>query len=112
MKLAPNQRAEAVGVVEVDTVEVDTEAVLAGTAVVAGVDGGIEEGSSMIKTTTTKATYRGVNIAVFSDNQGRGTIYSCTNDTGRQKTLVQWFATQGEAIANERREIDAVLTAR
>jgi hypothetical protein len=63
----------------------------------------------MIKTTTTKATHRGVAIAVMSDNTGNGTVYSCTNESGKPKVIVKWFATQGEAIANERNEIDAVL---
>ena len=63
----------------------------------------------MTKVTTTKATHRGISIAVISENDGHGTTYSCTNTTGRPKTVAKWFATQGEAIANERREIDAVL---
>jgi len=63
----------------------------------------------MIKVTTTKATHRGVAIKVMSDNSGQGTTYSCTNDSGKPKAFVQWFATQGQAINNERNEIDAVL---
>jgi len=63
----------------------------------------------MIKTTTTKATYRGITIAVMSENSGHGTTYSCTNSTHTPKLVVRWFPTQGEAIANERKEIDAVL---
>jgi len=63
----------------------------------------------MIKTTTTKATYRGIAIKVMSDNNGHGTTYSCSNNSGTPKMLEKWFATQGEAIANERHEIDAVL---
>jgi hypothetical protein len=63
----------------------------------------------MIKTTTTKATYRGIEIAVMSDSSGHGTTYSCTNNSGRPKLVEKWFATQGEAIASERHEIDAVL---
>lgn len=62
----------------------------------------------MIKVTTTKATYRGIEIVVLSDNSGHGTTYSCTNNSGRSKITEKWFATQGEAIANERYEIDAV----
>ena len=63
----------------------------------------------MIKTTTTKATYRGIQIMVVSDNSGHGTTYSCTNNSGRPKMIEKWFATQGEAIVNERHEIDVVL---
>lgn len=63
----------------------------------------------MIKVTTTKATHRGIEIVVLSDNNGHGTTYSCTNNTGKSRMMERWFATQGEAIANERLEIDAVL---
>jgi len=63
----------------------------------------------MIKITTTKATHRGIAITVLSDNTGQGTKYSCTNEAGAPKGIVSWFPTQGEAIANERHEIDAVL---
>ena len=63
----------------------------------------------MIKKTTTKATYRGIEIIVMSDNAGHGTKYSCTNNSGRQKVTEKWFPTQGEALANERHEIDAGL---
>ena len=63
----------------------------------------------MKKVTTTKATHRGIQIMVISDNSGHGTMYSCTNNSGRPKPIEKWFATQGEAIANERHEIDAVL---
>jgi hypothetical protein len=62
----------------------------------------------MIKTTTTKATYRGVEIKVLSENSGHGTTYSCTNNSGKPKMPEQWFSTQGEAIANERNVIDGV----
>ena len=63
----------------------------------------------MIKTTTTKATYRGIEIRVMSDNNGHGTTYSCSNNSGKPKTIEKWFATQGEALANERHEIDAMV---
>jgi hypothetical protein len=63
----------------------------------------------MIKVTTTKATHRGIEIKVISENNGHGTTYSCTNGTGKPKIMVKWFPTQGEAIAREREEIDAVL---
>lgn len=63
----------------------------------------------MVKVTTTKATHRGIEIAVMSDNSGHGTTYSCTNNSGKMKMMEKWFGSQGEAIANERLEIDAVL---
>jgi hypothetical protein len=63
----------------------------------------------MKKATTTKATYRGIEIMVFSESSGHGITYSCTNNSGRPKIIEKWFATQGEAIANERHEIDAVM---
>ena len=62
----------------------------------------------MTKVTTTKATHRGIDILVISDTHGRGTTYSCTNNSGKPKMIEKWFATQGKAIANERHEIDAV----
>jgi hypothetical protein len=63
----------------------------------------------MIKPTTTKATHRGIEIMVIAENSGHGTTYSCTNNSGMPKLTEEWFATQGEAIANERRTIDAAL---
>lgn len=63
----------------------------------------------MTKITTTKATHRGVKIAVVLENSGHGSTYSCTNDSGKTKSIAKWFATQGDAIANERHEIDAVM---
>jgi hypothetical protein len=69
----------------------------------------IPEDRNMIKLTTTKATHRGFTIAVMSENNGQGTTYSCTNDSKNQKMNVSWFPTQGEAIANERNEIDGMI---
>lgn len=63
----------------------------------------------MTKVTTTKATHRGVDITVISENSGHGTTYACTNNSGKPKVVQKWFTTQGEAIANERHEIDEVL---
>jgi hypothetical protein len=63
----------------------------------------------VIKETTTRATHRGVDIAVLSRNIGRTTSYGCTNGCGKTRAITKWFATQGEAIANERLEIDSVL---
>jgi hypothetical protein len=69
----------------------------------------LQQCTNMKKVTTTKATHRGIEIAVMSENTGHGTTYSCTNTSGRPKLIDKWFATQGEAIANERLEIDEVL---
>ncbi len=63
----------------------------------------------MTRITTTKATHRGVKIVVVADSSGHGTTYSCTNDVNKTKLTPKWFATQGDAIANERQEIDAVM---
>jgi len=63
----------------------------------------------MIEQTTTKATHRGVQIAVMSERTELGLRYCCTNECGKPKLNETWFSTQGEAIANERHEIDAVL---
>ena len=63
----------------------------------------------MEKLTTTKATHRGIEIRVVSHNDGNGNTYACTNNSGKSKGNKKWFATQGEAVANERHEIDAVL---
>jgi hypothetical protein len=64
---------------------------------------------NMMKVTTTKATHRGVDIVVMSESDRHVTRYSCTNTSGRRKLIEKWFTSEGEAIANERREIDAVL---
>ena len=61
----------------------------------------------MIKTTTTKGMHRGIEILVLSENNGQGTTYSCTNNSGKPKLIAKWFPTQREALANERSEIDA-----
>lgn len=63
----------------------------------------------MTKMTTTTATHRGVKIAVVVESSGHGKSYSCTNNSGKAKSAPKWFPTQGDAIANERYEIDAVL---
>jgi hypothetical protein len=63
----------------------------------------------MKKTTTTRATHRGVEITVMSDRIGTSTMYSCTNSRSKQNGQDTWFPTQGEAIANERHEIDRIL---
>jgi hypothetical protein len=63
----------------------------------------------MSKITTTKATHRGVEISVMSERFDRQTMYSCTNERSTGRAEVKWFPTQGEAIANERYEIDRIL---
>jgi hypothetical protein len=63
----------------------------------------------MKKVTTTKATHRGVEITVMSERFDRQTMYSCTNGKSTEGIKVRWFPTQGEAIANERHEIDRIL---
>lgn len=63
----------------------------------------------MIKSTTTKATYKGVDIIVISENNGHGTKYACTNSSGRRRDLESWFGTQREALANEREVIDTMI---
>ena len=56
--------------------------------------------------TKTRATYRGVLITVSSDQIEGKTMFSCRNSAMGPVQQDQWFLTQGEAIANERREID------
>ncbi len=63
----------------------------------------------MKQTTTTRATHRGVEIAVLSDRIGHQTMFSCTNGRSTGRDEEQWFSTQGEAIANERQRIDRIL---
>jgi hypothetical protein len=59
--------------------------------------------------TTTKATHREVEIIVLSDRIGQQRMYTCTNSRANKNSEGDWFPTQGEAIANERREIDRLL---
>jgi hypothetical protein len=63
----------------------------------------------MIRETTTRATHRGVSIVVLSNYDGHVTRYTCTNNSGGPNLMEKWFAAQGEAIANERHEINKVL---
>jgi hypothetical protein len=63
----------------------------------------------MRTTTTTRATHRGVEITVISDKFGWQTMYACTNNRSAGHVEEKWFPTQGEAIANERYEIDRIL---
>ena len=59
--------------------------------------------------TTTTATYRDMEIAVFSDRFGADRKFCCTSSLIGQRKEDKWFPTQGEAIANERCDIDAKL---
>jgi hypothetical protein len=63
----------------------------------------------MIEVTTTKATHRGIAIAVMSERTEHGLRFCCSNECGKPKMNEKWFQSQGEAIANERHEIDSVL---
>jgi hypothetical protein len=59
--------------------------------------------------TTTKATYRDNEIAVYSDRFGSDRVFCCSSSFVGQRKEDRWFPTQGEAIANERHDIDAKL---
>jgi len=59
--------------------------------------------------TTTKATYRDIDIAVFSDQFGGNRAFCCTSSLAGQRKEEKWFPTQGEAIACERHDIDTKL---
>jgi hypothetical protein len=75
----------------------------------AGVFDLLRGNNTMKQTTTTRATHRGVEIAVLSDRIGHQTMFSCTNGRSTGRDEEQWFSTQGEAIANERQRIDRIL---
>ncbi len=60
----------------------------------------------MKQLTKTKAVYRGVEISVSSDRVNGKMVFCCRNSITGPVENDQWFATQGEAIANERHEID------
>ena len=66
-------------------------------------------GDTMKGLTTTKATYRDNEIAVYSVRFGSDRVFCCSSSFVGQRTEDKWFRTQGEALANERREIDAKL---
>jgi len=63
----------------------------------------------MKELTTTKATYRDIMISVHSDRFGGNRVFCCANTLTGPKREDKWFPTQGEAIANERYEIDRKL---
>jgi hypothetical protein len=60
----------------------------------------------MKQLTTTKATYRDIPITVSSDKFDSKTMFCCSSSVRTPATEPKWFETQGEALANERREID------
>ncbi len=60
----------------------------------------------MKQLTKTKATYRDVEILVSSQQFEQGTMFCCSSSVRRAQGEDKWFKTQGEALANERREID------
>jgi hypothetical protein len=62
-----------------------------------------------MKTTTTRATHRGVEILVMSDRIENQTMFCCSNGLRNGREVEQWFHSQGEAIANERTRIDRKL---
>jgi hypothetical protein len=68
--------------------------------------GGGIEGGSMKKLTTTTATCRGIAISVWSERFEGKTMFCCENTLSGSVAEDKWFATQGEAIANARQEID------
>lgn len=63
----------------------------------------------MKELTTTKVTYRDINISVSSDRFGGNKVYCCASSLIGQRKEDKWFPSQGEAIANERRDIDMKL---
>ena len=63
----------------------------------------------MKELTTTKATYRDITISVHSDRFGGNKVFCCANSLTGQRQEDKWFPTQGEAIANERHEINRKL---
>ncbi len=60
----------------------------------------------MKQLTKTKATYRDIEISVSSDRFENKTMFCCSSSVRAPHSTEKWFDTQGEAIANERREID------
>jgi hypothetical protein len=60
----------------------------------------------MKQLTTTTATYSKVTITVSSDRIGGNTMFCCENSLSGRHTQDKWFATHGEAISNEKLEID------
>jgi len=53
--------------------------------------------------------YRDIAISVSSSKIGTETMFCCATKFRDPSVQEKWFATQGEAIANERNEIDGKL---
>ncbi len=60
----------------------------------------------MKQITTTKATYRDIAITVSSERFESKTMFCCSSGQRSPASEDKWFETQGQALANERREID------
>jgi len=63
----------------------------------------------MKQLTSTKAMYRDVAISVSSERFNGTIMFSCATRFRNASSEDKWFATQGEAIANERHAIDDKL---
>ena len=63
----------------------------------------------MKELTTTKATYRDIAITVSFDRFGGNRVFCCSSSLVGKRQEDKWFPTQGEALANERRDIDTKL---
>jgi hypothetical protein len=67
------------------------------------------KGDLMKELTTTKATYRDIDITVSFDRFGGNRVFCCASSLVGQRKEDKWFPSQGEAIANERHDIDTKL---
>jgi hypothetical protein len=63
----------------------------------------------MKQLTSTKATYRAVEISVSFDRFEGKTMFCCDNTLSGPRSEDKWFPTQRAALANERLEIDSRL---
>jgi len=60
----------------------------------------------MKELTTTKAVYSGVTISVSADRFDGKAMFCCANSLEGPHREDKWFETQGQAMANERQQID------
>ena len=60
----------------------------------------------MKQLTTTRATYRTVQITVSSERFEGKTMFCCNNNLTSSDVKDKWFETQRAALANERLKID------
>jgi len=67
---------------------------------------GVIQGGRMKQLMKTRATYRGIGITVSSDRLDGKKMFTCRNSITGPASDDKWFPTQGEALANERHEID------